>query len=102
MEAVADFGKIFQEISHNYKIYYPSKKILDITNIKKVNSYTKKIKPDYFIHCAALSRPMNIHDRDLSKSIDLNIIGTSNVVKCCQVNKNKIDLFFYQLCLSGI
>ena len=87
------FGKIFQEISHNYKIYYPSKKILDITSLKKVNSYIKKIKPNYFIHCAALSRPMNIHDKDLSKSIDLNIIGTSNVVKSCQINKIKLIYF---------
>ena len=87
------FGKIFQEVNLNYKIYFPSKKLLDITNVKKINSYIKKIKPDYFIHCAGLSRPMNIHYKDLSKSIDLNIIGTSNVVKVCQ--KNKIKLIYF-------
>jgi len=87
------FGKIFQEVNLNYKIYFPSKKLLDITNVKKINSYIKKIRPDYFIHCAGLSRPMNIHYKDLSKSIDLNIIGTSNVVKVCQ--KNKIKLIYF-------
>jgi len=87
------FGKIFQEVKHNYKIYYPSKKILDITNPKKIDSYMRKIKPDYFIHCAALSRPMDIHYKDLPKSIDLNIIGTSNIVKICQANKVKLIYF---------
>jgi len=28
-----------------------------------------------------LSRPMNVHDKNIAKSIDLNIIGTCNVVK---------------------
>ena len=30
---------------------------------------------------------MNIHDKDISKSIDVNIIGTANIVKvCCDFN----------------
>ena len=96
------FGKIFQEVKHNYKIYYPSKKILDITNPKKIDSYMRKIKPDYFIHCAALSRPMDIHYKDLPKSIDLNIIGTSNIVKICQANKVKLIYFSTNYVYPGI
>ena len=34
---------------------------------------------------------MSIHDKDINKSIDLNIIGTSNLVKIC--NK-KLNNFF--------
>ena len=36
---------------------------------------------------------MNIHDSDISKSIDLNIIGTCNIVKACK--KNNIKLIYF-------
>ena len=87
------FGEVFKQVNNKYKIFYPSKKILDITNIKKIESYIKKIKPHYFIHCAALSRPMKIHYNNIKKSIDLNIIGTCNVVKICKEYKIKLIYF---------
>lgn len=87
------FGKIFKKNKNNYKIFYPSKSELDITKINKIRSYLKKIKPKYFIHCAALSRPMKIHYQDIKKSIDINIIGTCNIVKICQEYKIKLIFF---------
>ena len=36
---------------------------------------------------AGLSRPMSIHDKDINKSIDLNIISASNLVKICSEKK---------------
>ena len=42
---------------------------------------------------AALSRPMNIHDKQISKSIDLNIVGTCNIVKVCSHLKIKLIYF---------
>jgi len=87
------FGKVFKQLNSQYEIYYPSKNRLDITNIKKCNSYVKKIKPTYLIHCAALSRPMQIHDKDIKKSINLNIIGTGNIVKVCKNYKVKLIYF---------
>jgi len=68
------FGKIFQQTNNNYKIFYPSKSELDITKINTIRSYLKKIKPKYFIHCAALSRPMKIHYQYIHKIIYINII----------------------------
>ena len=32
-----------------------------------IHSHIKKIKPTYLIHAAALSRPMEIHDKYISK-----------------------------------
>ena len=87
------FGKIFKETNSNYEIFYPSKSELDVTKINKMRSYLKKKKPKYFIHCAALSRPMKIHDQDIKKSIDINIIGTANIVKICQEYKIKLIYF---------
>jgi len=87
------FGKIFKETNNNYEIFYPSKSELDITKINKIRSYLKKNKPKYLIHCAALSRPMKIHNQDIKKSININIIGTSNIVKICQEYKIKLIFF---------
>ena len=72
---------------------FPSKKQLNILNISNIEKYFKKHKPKYLIHCAALSRPMDIHDKDISKSIDLNIVGTSNIVKACY--KFNIKLIYF-------
>ena len=52
-----------------------------------------KIKPKIILHCAALSRPMSIHEKNIIKSIDLNIIGTSNITKVCK--KNNIKLIYF-------
>ncbi len=87
------FGSVFKKINSNYKIFYPSKSELDITKINKIRLYLKKIKPKYLIHCAALSRPMKIHEEDIKKSIDINIIGTANIVKICEEYKIKLIYF---------
>ena len=87
------FAKVFKKIKNNYKIYYPKKNILNIKNINSISKYVKKIKPDYLIHCAALSRPMSIHDENIDESINTNIIGTSNIVRVC--NKEKIKLIYF-------
>ena len=39
---------------------------------------------------------MDQHESNISKSIDLNIIGTANLVKVCQKYKIKI-IYFYKL-----
>jgi dTDP-4-dehydrorhamnose reductase len=44
------------------------------------------------IHAAGLSRPLKMHDDEISRSIDLNIIGTANIVKIC--SKLKIKLIY--------
>ena len=77
------FAQILKAKNTNLNISYPSKKELNILKITSIKNYIKKTKPKYLIHSAALSRPMNIHDQEISKSIDTNIIGTANVVKIC-------------------
>ena len=45
------------------------------------------------LHLAGLSRPMSVHESDIDQSIDLNIIGTCNLVKAC--NNKKIKIIFF-------
>jgi len=87
------FAQVLKRDNKKLDILYPSKKELNILNINSINRYLKKNKPKYLIHAAALSRPMNIHDRQISKSIDLNIIGTANIVKVCSELKIKLIYF---------
>ena len=87
------FGRVFKLNKNKFKIYYPSKKELDILSQKSISNYIKKIKPNYFVHAAGLSRPMSIHEKKLVKSIELNIIGTCNLVK--EASKMNIKLIYF-------
>jgi len=87
------FGNLLKKIKTKYKLYFPNKNELNILNIVKTEKYIKKIKPHILIHLAGLSRPMKIHEEDIIKSIDLNIIGTANMVKVCK--KNNIKLVYF-------
>tara|TARA_B100001121_G_scaffold300018_1_gene309424 strand:- start:56 stop:766 length:711 start_codon:yes stop_codon:yes gene_type:complete len=87
------FGQILKEHKIKHKIFFPSKKELDILNPKKIEKYLKSKKPNILIHLAGLSRPMKMHDENISKSIDLNIIGTANITKACA--KNHVKLIYF-------
>ena len=87
------FAQILKRDNKKLNILYPNKKELNILDVNSIKRYLKKNKPQYLIHAAALSRPMNIHDKQISKSIDLNIIGTSNIVKICSDFKIKLIYF---------
>ena len=87
------FGKILKSLKKKDKFLFPNKRELNILNFKNIEKYLKKIKPNIVIHLAGLSRPMNIHDQNISKSIDLNIIGTANITKACE--KKNIKLIYF-------
>ncbi|MDC0945349.1 sugar nucleotide-binding protein, partial [Candidatus Pelagibacter sp.] len=58
-----------------------------------LSKYLLKKKPKILIHLAGLSRPMDIHEKNINKSIDLNIIGTANVTKVCKQHDIKLIYF---------
>ena len=87
------FGNVLKSYKTKNKMFFPTKKELNILNFKSIQGYLKKKKPDILIHLAGLSRPMKIHEENISKSIDLNIIGTANITKACE--KNKIKLIYF-------
>ncbi len=87
------FARELKKIKSKYKFIFRSKSQLNILSLKSINKNFNHYKPDCLIHLAGLSRPMSIHDKEINKSIDLNIIGTSNLVKIC--NKKKIKMIFF-------
>lgn len=86
------FGKILKKIKSNRTLIFTNKKNLNILSISSIVKNLVKYKPKYILHLAGLSRPMDIHDKNISKSIDLNIIGTCNLVK--EAEKKKIKLIY--------
>ena len=87
------FGSILKSYKTKHKIFFPNKIKLNILNLKNIEKYLKYCKPDILIHLAGLSRPMNIHEKNISKSIDLNIIGTANITKACERRNIKLIYF---------
>ena len=98
------FAKILKNKNKILNLKFFSKKKLNILSIKSIENIIKKHKPNIIIHTAGLSRPMDQHDKDINKSIDLNIIGTANVVKLCKKYKIKIIYFstnYVYDCIKG-
>ena len=95
------FAQVFKKIKKKEKIFYPSKQVLNLKNITSIKKYIKKIRPDYLIHCAALSRPMDIHEKNIQESISTNIIGTSNIVKVCSQENVKLIYFSTNYVYAG-
>ena len=87
------FGKELQKVKSKYKFTFLDKKKLDIQSTTSIQKNINKFKPDCVLHLAGLSRPMSIHENKLKKSIDLNIIGTANLVKSC--SEKNIKLIFF-------
>ena len=87
------FAKNLKKINSKYNFIYPKKSKLDINNVNSIYQFLKKTKPKSVLHLAGLSRPMNEHKKNISKSINLNIIGTSNMVKVCSQLKIKLIYF---------
>jgi dTDP-4-dehydrorhamnose reductase len=87
------FAKVLKEKNKVLNLLFTNKKECNILDLKSIEKTIKKIKPKIILHCAGLSRPMNIHEKDICKSIDLNIIGTANIVKLSI--KYKIKLIFF-------
>ena len=58
-----------------------------------MRKYLKKIRPQSVLHLAGLSRPMIEHEKNIRKSINLNIIGTVNLVNICSELKIKLIYF---------
>ena len=87
------FGEVLKNYKTKHRLYFPTKKQLDILNPKKIQNYLMKIKPNILIHLAGLSRPMKIHETNIEKSINLNIVGTANITNACYQNKIKLIYF---------
>ena len=96
------FGSIIKKSKTKYKLFFPSRKELDVNNLSKIKNYLKKIRPNYLVHMAAISRPMSIHEKNINLSIKTNIIGTSNIVLGCSEKNIKLIYFSSSYVYPGV
>ena len=87
------FASVLKKITKKNQFIFRNKTQLNILSENSIKKNYIKFKPDCIIHLAGLSRPMSIHDENINKSIDLNIIGTCNLVKVCNLYKLKLIFF---------
>ena len=87
------FCKYLKDDLKKYNTIFTSKEMFDVCNYNKMKNFLKNKKIKYLIHIAGLSRPMNIHEKKIDLSINLNIIGTANIVKLC--NEFNIKLIYF-------
>jgi len=96
------FGQILKSLKTKNKLYFPKRNQLNITKLNSIRKYLKKTKPNILIHMAGLSRPMIIHEKNPSLSINLNIIGTCNIVLACAEKNIKLIYFSTSYVYPGI
>jgi len=87
------FGEHLKKIKSSHRLFFPNKKDLNILKPKSIENYLKNKKADIVVHLAGLSRPMDIHNKKIARSIDVNIIGTANITKIC--SKKNVKLIYF-------
>jgi len=92
MILVSGNGKLAKELkklsTDSLPVNILSKRQMDITDEYMVSDVIKDFMmkpnyPKYFIHTAALTKPMDVNERNPIMSLDTNIVGTANVAKIC-------------------
>ena len=86
------FAKELKKFKSKYKFFFRGKKQLNILSNKSIENNLKIFRPHAVLHLASLSRPMSLHEKDIGKSIDINVIGTANLVKAC--NKKRVKIIY--------
>ena len=87
------FARELKKIKSKYNFIFRNKKQLNVLSISSIKKNINYFKPHCVVHLAGLSRPMSIHENHINRSIDLNIIGTANLVKICKQKNIKIIFF---------
>ena len=70
------------QVDHK-NFYFPTTTQLNILNEKNIVKILNKFKPSIVIHLPSLSILMNIYEKEVNNSIDINTIGTAYIVKVC-------------------
>jgi len=87
------FANELKKIKTKFNFIYLRKNQLNILNSNSIIKVIRKYKPKKILHLAGLSRPMDQHENNITRSINLNVIGTANLVNACSKYKIKIIYF---------
>jgi dTDP-4-dehydrorhamnose reductase len=68
---------------------YPTSSQFNVTNYQQLQDFTKDKTLALIIHAAAFTSPPQV-DKNPAKGIEVNIIGTANVVKLCMTQNIRL------------
>jgi dTDP-4-dehydrorhamnose reductase len=74
--------KLVEYLSINNEVYAPSKEECDILDVNILKEKITSFQPHIVIHAAAFVDTFGC-ETDIEKAIDVNVIGTTNLVKAC-------------------
>src|SRR3990167_4120436 len=97
--ASGTLGQAVQKAGGFSSLLTPSRREMDITELKSVENYFNERQIDGIIHCAALAR-ISVCERDPLKALDTNIVGTTNLVKT--VLKKSPTVRFVHISTDGV
>jgi len=80
--------KLVDFLSTDYEVFAPSHKECDILNFDILKKHLKDYNPDVVLHLAAFVDTFGCEE-DFEKALDVNVIGTINMVKSCKDIKCK-------------
>lgn len=61
---------------------YPSSDKFDVTNLEQMEEFLERGNYEIIIHAAAFTSPPQVDENPVT-ALDVNVIGTSNIVKLC-------------------
>jgi len=81
--------KLIECLSNDHHVYSPSKHECNILNVDNLKNTIKSFNPDAIIHLAAFVDTLGCEE-NIKKALDVNVIGTINLVKICSEIKCKL------------
>lgn len=74
-----------------HEVVGSTRQTMDFTNADAVRAYFAQVRPDIVLHCGAIS-DVGACERDVSASWKVNVEGTENIAKACQLHRAKLIL----------
>ena len=71
------------------KAWYPTSSEFNVTNLAQMQDFLKDKPIELLVHAGAFTSPPLV-EKEPEKAIDINIIGTGNVVKLCIAHQIKL------------
>ena len=59
------FARVLKKQNTKLNLTFVNKQQCNILKVNSLEKIIKKVRPKIILHCAGLSRPMNIHEKEL-------------------------------------
>jgi dTDP-4-dehydrorhamnose reductase len=92
--------ELVKYLSLKANVFAPSNTFCNILDENKLNKIISIFKPDYIIHLAAFVDTFGC-ENDIKKALDVNVLGTINIVKACLGSNCKLVYVSSEYVFSG-